>query len=56
MRGRESEYGVLVGKSEGNLEDLGVDGRIILKFISRKLRGIWTESIWLRIERIGGFL
>ena len=54
--GGAAEYGVLVEKSEGNLEDLGVDGRIILKYISRKLLGIWTELIWVRIERSGGLL
>jgi len=46
----------LVWKSDGILEELGVDGRIILKCISRKLRGIWTELFWLRIERSGGLL
>ena len=38
-----------MGKSEGNLEDLDVDGRIILKCISRKLRVIWTG---LRSDRL----
>jgi hypothetical protein len=32
------------------LEDLGVDGRIIVRCIFRKWDvGAWTESIWLRI-------
>jgi len=33
-----------------HLKDLGVDGRIILKWIFRKLNvGAWNGSIWLRI-------
>ena len=50
---------VLVGKPEGknHLKDPGVDGRIILKLIFRKWDvGIWTASIWLRIETGGGLL
>jgi hypothetical protein len=43
--------------SEGDhLEDLGVDGRIILKLFSRRRMGTWTGLIWLRIGTGGGLL
>ena len=50
---------VQVGKLEGknHLEDPGVDGRIILRWIFRK-RDVrtWTGSVWLRIGTGGGHL
>jgi len=50
---------VLVGKPEGksHLEDPGIDGRIILRWIFRmsNIRA-WTGSIWLRIGTGGGHL
>jgi hypothetical protein len=50
------ERGVLVGKLEGKrlLGDLGVDGWIILRWISERWDvGIWTGLGWPRIETGG---
>jgi len=47
-------YRVLLGKTEGRNQwgDLGVDGWIILGWISRRWDvGIWTGLGWPRIER-----
>ena len=43
---------VSVEKTEGkkHLEDPGVEGRIILRWIYRKWGGAWTGLIWLRIR------
>ena len=52
-------YRVLMGKPEGTLYlgDLGVDGLIILGWISRRWDvGIWTGLDWPRIETGGGRL
>jgi hypothetical protein len=39
-----------------HLGDPGVDGRIILKWISEKWDGAWTELSWLRIATGGRLL
>ena len=52
-------YRVLLGKPEGRKHwgDLGVDGWIILGWISRRWDvGIWTGMGWPRIETGGGRL
>jgi hypothetical protein len=52
-------YRVLVGKSKGNncLQEPGVDGKIILRWIFRKWNvEAWTGWIWLRRGTGGGHL
>jgi hypothetical protein len=56
---RRGVYRVVVGKPKGkdHLEDPGMDGRIILRWIFRIFEcGAWTESIWLRLGTGGEHL
>jgi hypothetical protein len=47
-----------VGRPErDHLEDLGVDGRIVIKCIFKKYYGeAWTGLIWFRLGTGGGLL
>jgi hypothetical protein len=54
-KGEEFWWGNL--RERDHLEDLGVDGRIILRWIFKKWdMGAWTESIRLRKRPRGGHL
>jgi hypothetical protein len=58
-KGKRGVYRVLVGKhGEGDhLEDPGVEGRIILRWIFMKWDvAVWIGSSWLRIGTGGGHL
>jgi hypothetical protein len=48
-----------VGKAEVRkpLEDIGIDGKIILEWILENQGGkVWAGLIWIRIETSGGLL
>jgi len=55
MGGEESYTGFWWGNPRDHSEDLGLDGRLILRWIFRKWDvGVWTGSSWLRIRTGGG--
>ena len=44
-------------RERDHLENPGVEGRIILRWIFRKWDvGVWTGSSWLRVGTVGGHL
>ena len=49
MAERRDAHMVLVGRPEGKIPFVRVNGRIILKWLSNKWVGLWTGFIWLRI-------
>ena len=57
-RERIGTYKVLVGRPEGrkHLQDPGIDGRVMLKWIIKKWNGTWNGLICLKIGTGEGLL
>jgi len=56
-REKRNAYRVLVGnmKERANLEDLSVDGTVILKCVLKEHNGMaWSGFIWLKTGKSGG--
>jgi hypothetical protein len=54
-RDMHSKFGLQNLKQRAKLEDVGIDGRMILKrTIKEQDMKVWTGLIWLRIGNIGG--
>jgi hypothetical protein len=59
MEEMRNAYKILVEslKVRDHLEDLGLYGKIILKWLIRKQGGrVWTGIIWFRIDTVGRLL
>jgi hypothetical protein len=56
-REKRNAYRVLVGnlKERNSLEDLSVDGTVILKWALKEHNGmVWNNLIWLKTGKSGG--